>query len=281
MTISQGSSPRPRVSVVVPAYNSAHFIEATLQAALGQTFRDLELLVVDDGSTDFTADVVRGVMARDPRVRLFVQAHRGLSAARNHAIAAAQGDLIALLDHDDLWHPEKLALQVALLDAHDDVGVVSCYSAVIDEDHRCLGWQFGGDANGDVYAEMLEWDMVSGGSVALIRRAALETNGSFDETLTLREDWDLRIRLARDYFSMACFRAIDRRHALAWRYLIRSAVYFPAPLLRSPRRCAFVVVLALQSVLPKVLFRPLFAAVTRFAFRLEPGRPFLAPAGHP
>ncbi|HUR22135.1 MAG TPA: glycosyltransferase family A protein [Vicinamibacterales bacterium] len=333
MTLPQGSSAAPRVSVVVPAYNSAHFIEGTLQTALDQTFRDLEILVVDDGSDDRTADVVRGVMARDSRVRVLVQPHRGLSAARNHAIGAARGEFIALLDHDDLWHPRKLALQVALLDAHDEVAVVSCYSALIDERHRCLGWQFGGAANGDVYAEMLEWDMVSGGSVPLIRRAAIDQIGRFDETLALREDWDAWIRLARrerfatvplalvgytrsasnssrdyegmaregtvvlkkilrddpafsaryrfcqarDYFSIACFCAIDRRPALAWKYVVRSAMCAPAPLLRSPRRCAFVGVLALQSLMPRALFQPLFGAITRIAFQLEPGRPFLAP----
>lgn len=189
----------PRVSVMIAAYNAAGFIEATLASALRQTFVDFEVLVIDDGSKDGTADVVRRVMVLDARVRLIVQANRGLSATRNRGIREGRGEMIALLDHDDLWHPEKLALQVALLDAQPRAAVASCYSAVIDDDHRCLGWRLGGDANGDVYAEMLLWDMVSGGSVALIRREALEAVGPFDETLRIREDWDMWIRLARRF----------------------------------------------------------------------------------
>lgn len=189
----------PRVSVLIAAYDAEPFIEATLESALGQTFGDLEVLVIDDGSRDGTAAVVRRVAATDPRLRLIVQENRGLSATRNRGIAEAHGSLIAFLDHDDLWHPEKLALQVALLDARPRTAVVSCHSALIDTDHRCLGWRFGGDANGDVYAEMLEWDIVSGGSVTLVRREALEAVGPFDETLRIREDWDMWIRLARRY----------------------------------------------------------------------------------
>lgn len=187
----------PRVSVIVAAYNAEAFLERTLASVLRQTFTDLELLVIDDGSTDGTARVVRRVMERDPRVHLIEQANRGLSATRNRAIGESRGELIALLDHDDLWHPQKLARQIAVLDARPDVGLVSCYSAVLDASQRCLGWRVGGDAQGDVYAEMLEWDMVSGGSVPLVRRAALETVGLFDEHLGSREDWDIWIRLAR------------------------------------------------------------------------------------
>ena len=189
----------PRVSVLVAAYDAAPFIEATLESALGQTFDDLEVLVIDDGSRDGTADVVRRVAASDPRLRLLVQENRGLSATRNRGIAEARGSLIAFLDHDDLWHPEKLARQVAVLDAQPRTAVVSCHSALIDTEHRCLGWRFGGNANGDVYAEMLVWDLVSGGSVTLVRRAALDAVGPFDETLRIREDWDMWIRLARHY----------------------------------------------------------------------------------
>jgi glycosyltransferase involved in cell wall biosynthesis len=187
----------PRVSVLIAAYNAAAFLQPTLDSVLGQTFADFEVLVIDDGSRDDTAGVVRRTMDADPRVRLIVQENHGLSATRNHGIRAARGALIAFLDHDDLWHPEKLAAQVAVLDADQRTGVVSCYSALIDEAHCCLGWRFGGAADGDVYAEMLEWDVVSGGSVALVRRAALEAVGPFDESLAIREDWDMWIRLAR------------------------------------------------------------------------------------
>jgi glycosyltransferase involved in cell wall biosynthesis len=118
---------------------------------------------------------------------------------RNRGVRESRGELIALLDHDDLWHPDKLALQVSVCDQHPEVAVVSCYSALIDEHHDCTGWRYGGNADGDVYAEMLEWDMVSGGSVALMRRAAITAVGPFDESLPMRSDWDMWIRLARHY----------------------------------------------------------------------------------
>jgi glycosyltransferase involved in cell wall biosynthesis len=185
------------VSVITAAYNAAAFLETTLRTALGQTFDDLEVVVVNDGSKDDTSDVVRRVMRSDPRVRLVEQPNSGLAATRNRGVREARGELVAFLDHDDLWHSEKIALQVAKLDAERNVALVSCYSALIDTAHRCIGWRYGGEARGDVYAEMLEWDMVSGGSVALVRRSALEDAGLFDESLPMRSDWDMWIRLAR------------------------------------------------------------------------------------
>src|SRR5687767_613347 len=189
----------PRVSVVVPAWNAERFIEATLATALNQTFRDIEVLVIDDGSKDQTAAVVRRVAVTDCRVRLIEQENTGLAGARNRGIRESRGEMIAFLDHDDLWHPDKIALQVATLDSHPLAGLASCYSAVIDEEHRCLGWRFGGNANGSVYDDVLVWDMISGGSVALVRRAAFDVVGQFDESLPMRSDWDMWIRIARHF----------------------------------------------------------------------------------
>lgn len=197
--MSAGTEPvrRPRVTVVTTAYDAEAFLAATLLGVRAQTFTDFEHLVFDDGSRDGTADVVRRMMADDPRLRLIQQTNRGLAATRNEGVRAARGDFVAFLDHDDAWHPEKLALQVAALDAHPEAGVASCYSAVITPDGAQLGWRLGGDADGDVYWQMLEWDAVSGGSVPLCRRTTLARAGGFDETLPMRSDWDMWIRLAR------------------------------------------------------------------------------------
>ena len=187
----------PRVTVVTAAYNAAGFLNATLESVRAQAFGDFEHIVIDDGSRDGTTDVVRRHMCVDSRLRLLQQSNRGLAATCNEGIRAARGSLIAFLDHDDVWHPEKLALQVAALDAHPEADVASCYSAVIGADGVQLGWRLGGIADGDVYWEMLEWDMVSGGSVALCRRTAFDRVGLFDESLPMRADWDMWIRLAR------------------------------------------------------------------------------------
>ncbi|MEZ5949631.1 MAG: glycosyltransferase family A protein [Planctomycetaceae bacterium] len=111
------------VSVVIPTFNRARFIGETLESALSQTWKALEVIVVDDGSTDDTRQIVEEFAARDERVRYFHQANQGVSAARNHAIAQAQGEYVAFLDSDDLWHPWKLAIQMELLQAAPHVGM--------------------------------------------------------------------------------------------------------------------------------------------------------------
>jgi glycosyltransferase involved in cell wall biosynthesis len=185
---------RPRVSVIVPTFQSEARIGSTLHRLRRQSYTDFEVVVVNDG----TSAVVREVMEADPRVRLLENDHNlGIATARNIGIEAAHGQLIAFLDDDDLWLSRKLELQVARYDAARDAAVVSCYSALVDPTGRLLGWRFGGETEGDVYGEMLEWDMVSGGSVALVARTALEEVGGFEASLPDRADWDLWLRLAR------------------------------------------------------------------------------------
>jgi glycosyltransferase involved in cell wall biosynthesis len=199
-------STSPRVSVVIPAFQAEGRIDRTLTRLAEQTFRDFEVVVVNDGSTDGTSISVRRASEADGRIRLVEQANAGIAAARNRGIEAARGDLLAFLDDDDLWHRDKLALQVSRLDARPDAAVVSCLSALVDVDGRLLGWRLGGTPEGNVYREMLEWDMVSGGSVALVARGPLEEAGGFDVSLPDRADWDLWIRLARRH----AFTAVPR-----------------------------------------------------------------------
>ena len=185
------------MSVVVPTFEGEGRIEQTLSRLRRQTLTDFEVIVVNDGSTDGTSAIVSRLMKDDARIRLVEQANQGIAAARNRGIEAARADLVAFLDDDDLWLPRKLELQVARLAAAFDAAVVSCWSALIDPAGRLLGWRLGGRPEGDVYREMLEWDMISGGSVALVRRRVLEEAGGFDASLPERADWDLWIRLAR------------------------------------------------------------------------------------
>ena len=187
----------PRVTVVLITYNGAALIERALATALHQTYPSLEVVVVDDGSHDGTAELARAVSAGDTRVRVVTQPNGGPAGARNRGVREARGEYIAFLDHDDRWSAGKLEQQVLLLDRHPEAAVALCYSALVDEAGIELGWRLGGNAAGNVYGQMLEWDMVSGGSVVLARRSALVAAGGFDEELPLRSDWDLWIRLAR------------------------------------------------------------------------------------
>lgn len=190
-------SARPRITVVIPAFQAEARIGRTLARLQLQTYRNFEVVVVNDGSTDRTSDVVRQAMRADARIRLVEQSNGGIAAARNRGIEAAHGSALAFLDDDDLWHPDKLALQLARLESVPRSAVVSCLSALVDADGRLLGWRLGGTPEGNVYREMLEWDMISGGSVALVAREPLEEAGGFDASLPDRADWDLWIRIAR------------------------------------------------------------------------------------
>ena len=98
----------PKVSVLIPVYNAQNFIQRTINSALNQTFSDLEVIVIDDGSRDKTPDIIRAMKERDSRINYFYQENQGLSNTRNRLAALAKGEFIAFLDHDDEWFPEKI-----------------------------------------------------------------------------------------------------------------------------------------------------------------------------
>ena len=127
----------PRVSVVIPLYQTQDYIGAALSSVLAQTFTDFEVIVVDDGSRDGGPEIVRS--RADPRVRVITQENRGLAGARNTGIRQAHGDLIALLDADDLWDPRKIELHVAQLDADPALDVSFSASRLIDEHGHDIG----------------------------------------------------------------------------------------------------------------------------------------------
>jgi glycosyltransferase involved in cell wall biosynthesis len=184
-----------RVSVIIPCYNAARFIGETLQSVLAQTHADTCAIVVDDGSTDGTAEIAERF---GPRVRVIRQQQGGVSAARNAALAIADGEAIAFLDGDDRWHPEKITRQVAYLEAHPECGLVHTAVRHIndagDEIARpggAIPWRI---AAGNCLGDMLAHNTITTSTV-LVRRAALGADG-FPEDLRLGEDWDLWLRLA-------------------------------------------------------------------------------------
>jgi glycosyltransferase involved in cell wall biosynthesis len=185
-----------RVSVIIPCYNAARFIGETLQSVLSQTHVDTCAIVVDDRSTDGTADIVERF---GPRVTMIRQHQQGgVSAARNAALAIADGEAVAFLDGDDRWHPEKIARQVAYLEAHPECGVVHTAVRHIndagDEIPRpggAIPWRI---AAGDCLGDLLMHNTITTSTV-LVRRAALGAD-RFPEDLRVGEDWDLWLRLA-------------------------------------------------------------------------------------
>jgi glycosyltransferase involved in cell wall biosynthesis len=197
----------PIVSVIIPSYNCEPYIAETINSVLNQSFKDIELIVVDDGSTDRTREIVASFGAP---VRLVSQENARVSAARNRGISEAAGQYICLIDHDDYWFPHKLEQQVALLKAHAEVGVV--YSAFIlwhaDENERfpepssfdLTAFPHGIDPelSGWIYCRLL-LDCLMLTSTAMFRREVFEHCGNFDVNLPYSEDWDLWLRISREY----------------------------------------------------------------------------------
>lgn len=186
---------RPLVSVVIPTYNRSGLVLRALRSVLSQSMQDLEVLVVDDGSTDDTAAAVTAL--DDPRVRYLQQHNAGVAAARNRGIREARGQLLALLDSDDEWSPDKLARQLACL-RESPARVALVYTGVVDDDGE------GGLSvrlpthRGDVSRDLLQVNVLHGGSSSvLMRRHVVATVGFFDESLPAIEDHDYWIRACR------------------------------------------------------------------------------------
>ena len=184
----------PRVSVVIPTYNQGNFVAAAVESALAQTYRDLEVIVVNDGSTDRTAAVLAPYVGR---IHSLCQPNRGLAAARNAGFRASRAEFVKFLDSDDLLLPRALALQVAYLDAEPRCGLVySAWQQINEDATRVLGVVRPGQ-QGQVLEGLLRHTFLFFPSCTLLRRGCLERVGAFDESLSWGEDMDLWLRLAR------------------------------------------------------------------------------------
>ena len=187
----------PKVSVIVPAYNVRSYIEEALASLERQSLQEFEVLIVDDGSTDDTAEIVKPFVVGDSRFQLLHKQNGGLSSARNYGIRHARADYIALLDGDDVYEPDKLAAHVAVLDSAAEVGVVYSASRVIREDGRPTFMRLSGKpVQSDPLLALLCKNFVGHGSNAVFRRCLFNEVGEFDETLRSSEDVDFWLRIA-------------------------------------------------------------------------------------
>ncbi|MET4481487.1 glycosyltransferase family 2 protein [Bradyrhizobium sp. F1.13.3] len=193
------------VSVIVPAFNAENTIRETISSALNQTHRNLEVIVVDDGSTDQTRGIAAHLVQDDPRVRYVYKDNGGVASARNRGIAEAQGKFIATLDADDLWYPTKLARQLARFEqSGPETALVYAWCCWIDDHGNVTGSAPPARLEGNIFAQMCLGNVVISGSNALIRREALIAVGGFDESLRSRggqgcEDWKLYLQIAERY----------------------------------------------------------------------------------
>jgi glycosyltransferase involved in cell wall biosynthesis len=188
---------QPLVSVVIATYNMAQYLPEAIDSVLAQTWKNLELIVVDDGSTDNTAEVMEPFKS-DPRVRYFPTENQGQPRAKNHGLNEAKGGFIAFCDADDLWSPKKLAIQMPFFQ-DSQVGVVYSEVSYIDQNGAPLEKDIPYDRHsGQVTEQLVVKNFVPFGT-AVIRRACVEKNGAFDVDLPMGIDWDLWLRYSIDW----------------------------------------------------------------------------------
>ena len=193
------------VSVVVPAYNAAATLDETLCSVRAQTHRALEIIVVDDGSSDETPTIVERHAAEDSRLRLLRQANAGVAAARNAGWRAAKADLISFIDADDLWAPTKIERQLqALEQAGPSAGLAYCWTARLAEDGTVSRYHDGVSHEGDALSTILRSNYIGSGSNVLVRRQALIDTDGFDARLREAgaqgcEDWLFCCRVAQSH----------------------------------------------------------------------------------
>jgi len=193
------SARHPLVSVIIPTYNRAHLVCDAIQSVLGQTYPHLEVVVVDDGSTDGTAQRVQA-LPHDGRLRLIAVPHRGVAAARNAGIEAARGMYVGFCDSDDVWEPHKLERQVAYLDRRVELGLVYSDAAVSANGRAVVRSYFAErpPQRGQVFHALLEQNFIPNVTV-LARRACLDAVGRFNEELTSSEDYEFWLRFCRRF----------------------------------------------------------------------------------
>lgn len=186
-----------KASVIIPVYNGAEYVGKAITSVLGQTESEVDVIVVDDGSTDRTRDVVR--QFDDPRLRLITQRNEGPSAARNHGIRESSGRWVGFLDADDSWQPEKVAAHLRRAAEVPEAGLI--YSSVVVTDHEgALIQVLKADLEGDVLERLLFGNFIwGGGSSAMVRRDVFERVGCFDPTVKYGEDWEMWLRIAAEY----------------------------------------------------------------------------------
>ncbi|MEH1998099.1 MAG: glycosyltransferase [Nostoc sp.] len=232
----------PKISVIIPAYNSEKTISYTIESVLNQTFTDLELIVINDGSQDSTLKVATQI--QDSRIKVFSYSNAGGNVSRNRGLRRAVGEFVSFLDADDLWTPDKLESQLKALQEDVTAKVAYSWTDYIDTNGEfiLLGKRI--NVNGNVYENLLVNNFLENGSNPLIRREAIIELGGFDESLSAAQDWDMWLRLASK-FDFICVPSIQILYRI-------SANSVSSNLVRQEKSCLQVLERAYKE-------RPLFA----------------------
>lgn len=187
------------VDVIIPTYNGLPYLKQTVDSILAQTHKDLVLYIIDDGSTDQGATEKYAKSLKDKRVRYHKKSNGGQATARNFGISISDSPYITFLDSDDLWHPDKLKLQLELMDKNQDIGMVYGLCKLIDAANNTFSevvWQ----KRGDLFDYLLNGNKISGSaSMVMVRRSVFEKVGTFHEDFLIGEDWEMWLRIAKYY----------------------------------------------------------------------------------
>lgn len=261
---------RPLVSIIVPAYNSGRYLAETLDSALGQTYPHREIIVVDDGSTDQTSQRMEPYL---PAVTYIRQERAGVGAARNRGLRAARGDYVALLDHDDLWLPEKLAVQVEVAERHPEAGMVVCDGVHFDGETILESHLFNdtlveelarsphGELTRNLYRDLVRGNLIACPAQTLMSRRVVDEIGPLTTIQHEAADFDYYLRLARDHPV-----TLHRHSLVRWRYLPSSR---SGPAKRRPFQWALMMVPVLrrQQRICREEDRPFVTSVVRNMIR--------------
>jgi len=185
----------PKVSVIIPTYNRAGYIEEAIDSVLAQTYKDFEIIVIDDGSTDKTRKVLRKYTGQ---IRYFPQENQGVAVSRNKGIAVSRGEYVAFLDSDDAWLPKKLERQVAFLEEHPDIALVCGEVFLMDEKGETIHHVPHDRELPLTFKNLFEQSLIHV-PTTMVRRQILEEAGGFDPAVDTSEDYDLWLRIIKKH----------------------------------------------------------------------------------
>lgn len=239
---------RPKVSVIIPTYNRGKFLGAAIHSVLAQTFSDFEIIVVDDGSTDDSAAIIKEI--HDDRLIYIYQDNQGRSNARNFALNLARGSYITFLDSDDLYLPSKLELQVSYLDSHPNVGMIYTSALCINEGGDPLPHKYEASVSGYIYNDIAFFTPVTITlPTVMARREVFDVVGGFDEQMHRFEDTDMWRRISKSYYIGAIreytceLRTHDDNSLLAQNptHILTALDYYSAKILREDQDVSMLV----------------------------------------
>jgi len=193
------SSLYPLVSVIIPAYNAELHIKRAIESVIKQTYKNIEIIIIDDGSTDRTADIIKSL--KDPRIIYFYQKSKGQGAARNYGIVKSKGEYITFLDADDFYLPEKVENQIKFLIDHPEYKIVYCEllhfyarnpSVFFKKKYTC--------SHGNVTKDLLEINFVKNPNAVMVSKEVFNKVGLFNEKRYFPEDWEMWLRISQTGF---------------------------------------------------------------------------------